>query len=273
MLQNQLKTVSYPCYSIDKLYYIVMTEPSTTVASSIATDHHSSHNVDNCRHKLIYDHEWVCSLCGRVFSEEEAEELQKGSAEVTSVRSLDSIGLDPHGRTPLWLHGLGSIEGYKHSLQDRERDDISILSNIADKLQLPSHIAVEFLQLYRSFVKEEKDKVPATKLALLLLLMRDNLLTKRVKEMFRTEMNKSDRCKITYQDIIVYVITIVDMQFNAGKRKRENSLYRSIGVEGLERLERLARRYGASRAVSIFSSSFFFSSSFSFSTSSSCIIR
>ena len=184
-----------------KIYYLLMVEPTKQ----------ASYNTDTCKHKLIYDQEWVCSLCGRVFSEEEAEELQKGSAEVTSVRSLDSIGLDPHGRTPLWLHGLGSIEGYKHNSNNGERDDISILSNIADKLQLPSHIAVEFLQLYRSFVKEEKDKIPATKLALMLLTVKYPLLKERLKRLLNIQNNYM---VTTDNEIVEYITMVVENNFN-----------------------------------------------------------
>ncbi|GBC73944.1 hypothetical protein HRbin04_01353 [archaeon HR04] len=195
------------------LYYILM--------NNIEPQPQLNISVDSCKHRLVHDQEWVCCLCGRVFSEEEAEELQRGSKDITTVRSLDSIGLDPHGKTPLWLHGLGSIEGYKHNSNNGERDDISILSNIADKLQLPSHIAVEFLQLYRSFVRQDKDKVPATKLAILYLTLRYPILKERLRNLLTNIQDRGE--KVTDQEVVDYISSVIESNFNLTSRKRKGN--------------------------------------------------
>lgn len=207
----------------------------------------NSSNVDSCKHRIIYDQEWVCSLCGRVFSEEEAEELQRGSIEVTAVRSMSEVGLDPHGRTPLWQYGLGSIEGYKHDRDQGSREDISIISNIADKLQLPSYAAQEFLVLYRSFVKERKDRVLAAKTAIFIIYERYPEVKQRIYSLSREEgvISKSDH------EYVDYILTVINMQFNTIKDHNNNN-------NDLSKLEllpidvpRLAKRFGASKTFKL----------------------
>ncbi|MEM2857277.1 MAG: hypothetical protein QW416_09270, partial [Candidatus Nitrosocaldaceae archaeon] len=225
------------------LYYLLM--------------NNSSINVDTCKHRIIYDQEWVCCKCGRVFSNEEVEELQRGSMEVTAVRSMSEVGLDPHGKTPLWLQGLGSIEGYKHEKDQGSREDISIISNIADKLQLPAYMAEEFLSFYRSFVKEgekkeekkgkKKDKALAAKLALLLLTTEHKELALRIRRMLAFMKGEE---KVSNHECYEYISTIISMQFNttsSSKKDYEEDLPRLY----LQSLKLLAGKYGIARAASL----------------------
>ncbi|MEM4365458.1 MAG: hypothetical protein QXJ44_06065 [Candidatus Nitrosocaldus sp.] len=206
----------------------------------------SSINVDTCKHRIIYDQEWVCCKCGRVFNEEEVEELQRGSIEVTAIKSLESIGLDPHGKTPLWLHGLGSIEGYKHEKDQGSREDISIISNIADKLQLPSYAAQEFLILYRSFVKERKDRVLAAKTAIFIIDERYPEVKQRIYSLSREEgvVSKSDH------EYVDYILTVVNMQFNIKDHNNNNNDLSKLELLPID-VPRLAKRFGASKTFKL----------------------
>lgn len=206
----------------------------------------SSINVDTCKHRIIYDQEWVCSLCGRVFSNEEVEELQRGSIEVTAVRSMSEVGLDPHGRTPLWLQGLGSIEGYKHDRDQGSREDISIISNIADKLQLPSYAMLEFADLYRRFCKSKEDRLPATLLAICILMHKANVRD-RVLSILNSSVGLEGR------KLYCYLEEIIRMQFGlVAKAEYIPMIEKYIAINGKEGIEPLienASRYGASRTL------------------------
>lgn len=236
-------------------YYILMTEPEPTGYIS----------VDECKHKPVYpDHEWVCCLCGKVLSMEEVEEIQRGSAEVTSVQEISSMGLDPHGKTPLWLHGLGTIEGYQHATNNGDRDDISVISNIADKLQLPSYAALEFLQLYRSFVKDrKKDRVYAAVLALFTLTARYSEIEERIRSIAMKDL-ASDQDAVTSRTAtaittaacIDYICMIVTNHFGTSTTTRSRIpmfriIYRRRGL--LRRVTRIARMKGAATALSSYS--------------------
>jgi len=216
----------------------------------------SSINVDTCKHRIIYDQEWVCSLCGRVFNEEEVEELQRGSIEVTAVRSMSEVGLDPHGKTPLWLQGLGSIEGYKHEKDQGSREDISIISNIADKLQLPAYMAEEFLSFYRSFVKEgekkeekkgkKKDKALAAKTAIFIIDERYPEVKQRIYSLSREEgvVSKSDH------EYVDYILTVINMQFNIKDHNNNNNDLSKLELLPID-VPRLAKRFGASKTFKL----------------------
>ncbi|MEM0029413.1 MAG: hypothetical protein QXN32_00635 [Candidatus Nitrosocaldus sp.] len=206
--------------------------------------------VDSCKHRIIYDQEWVCCKCGRIFSNEEVEELQRGSMEVTAIKSLESIGLDLHGKTPLWLHGLGSIEGYKQEKDQGSREDISIISNIADKLQLPSYTAQEFLLLYRSFVKERKDRVLAAKLALLLLTTECKELVLRIRRMLAFIYEEKEE-EVSDYECYKYMIDIVNQQFNTTTNKKDSEEDLSRLLSYLQIAPNFARKYGIARAVRI----------------------
>lgn len=226
------------------LYYIMMTEPESKQSPSTATTPTTTaYDVDNCKHRLVYGYEWVCCRCGRVFTADEAEELQRGAGYVTTVTTHEDLGLDPHGKTPLWLHGLGTIEGYKHSLSEN-RDDISILSNIVDKLRLPSYASIEFLQLYKSFIKDrKKDMVYAAVLALLEITARYEQIGRRLR------VAASDADTGNTVACIDYICTIVENQFGAQKNlsARFRVLYNNKGL--IQRIARIARRKGASTAL------------------------
>ncbi|MEM4399513.1 MAG: hypothetical protein QW776_00005 [Candidatus Nitrosocaldus sp.] len=203
-------------------------------------------HIDSCKHRIIYDQEWVCCKCGRVFNEEEVEELQKGSMEVTAIKSLESIGLDPHGKTPLWQYGLGSIEGYKHEKDQGSREDISIISNIADKLQLPSYAMLEFADLYRRFCKSKEDRLPATLLAICILMHKANVRD-RVLSILNSSVGLEGR------KLYCYIEEIIRMQFGlVAKAEYIPMIEKYIAINGKEGIELLienASRYGASRAL------------------------
>ncbi|MEM4318079.1 MAG: hypothetical protein QXQ68_08490 [Candidatus Nitrosocaldaceae archaeon] len=163
-------------------------------------------SIDTCQHRLITDRgEIVCNKCGRVFNDEEER-----------VTRLEEIGWDPHGETSLFQIGLGSLE---LSRDLKEQDDISIISNIANKLQLPQYAALEFYHRYESMKKDKEkkkckcskgDKVRITKVALLLLYI-------RYKELRRS---------LSLYEIIPYINIVVNMGF--GSKQNHNSELFSI---------------------------------------------
>lgn len=241
-------------------HYIVMTEPESSGYIS----------VDNCSHKPVYpDHEWVCSLCGKVLSVEEVEEIQRGSAETAATTAYEDLGLDPHGKTPLWLHGLGTIEGYQHLQhlqQGEDRDDISILSNITDKLQLPSYAALEFLQLYRSFVKDRKrDRVCAAVLALFTLTARYSEIESRIRSIVmedlasapdQTDVGTGMATGTATTACVDYICMVVANNFGTSATTRNRIpifriLYSRRGL--LRRVARIARMKGAATALKSYS--------------------
>lgn len=205
--------------------------------------HYVMMKTDTCNHKLIFVEELICCKCGRVFSEEEAEEIEKGSREI--IKSVDSIELDPHYKTPLWQCGLGSIEGYKHEKSKGNRDDISIISNIANKLQLPSHIAQEFLALYKSLVKDKKDKVLAAKIGLLLLIIERKELALRIR---RALEFMKDKERVSDYECYEYISTVISKQF--AREDPEGDIIKLLPY--LKRLN-VARRYGAVKALRLLS--------------------
>ncbi len=81
----------------------------------------------DCKHEcIIYDNgESVCSRCGLVIAEKE--------------EVIESYW-DEHGKTDLWHLGLGGLNKGK-------RDDISIISNICNKLGLTS------VQSYQAYIE------------------------------------------------------------------------------------------------------------------------
>ncbi|MEM3003667.1 MAG: hypothetical protein QW293_07870, partial [Candidatus Nitrosocaldaceae archaeon] len=164
--------------------------------------------VDTCQHRLITDRgEIVCNRCGRVFEKEEER-----------VTRLEEIGWDPHGETSLFQTGLGSLE---LSRDLKEQDDISIISNIANKLHLPQYAALEFHHSYESMKKDKEkkrckcskaDKVRITKVALLLLYI-------RYKEL---------RKGMPLYEIIHYINIVVNMGF--GSKQNHSSELFSIAM-------------------------------------------
>lgn len=229
--------------------------------------------LEECKHKVIYDNEsneHFCCKCGRVFSLDEVAELQGGADKVFAMKDL---GLDPHGKTPLWHFGLGTLNSSNsrsrngggssggngssssnsnsnsNILHNRERDEISILSNIADKLQLPQHHALEFLYLYRSFSKDKGDSIIAVKLALLSLTKHKEVMA-RIRSLAKEVYGSGSNSNSVPDSICVkYITAIVDSYFGV-KQKRVNSrlstLYR---VGAISTLAMIARRKGASSAL------------------------
>lgn len=213
--------------------------------------------IDSCKHRIIYtpEGEWVCCLCGRVFSAEEAEELQRGSTDITIVKNVGEAGLDPHGKTPLWHMGLGSLEGngWEGIIGEgggrgkgRGRDYTSMLSNIADKLQLPSYAMLEFADLYRSFVKNDRDKAVSAKLALLLLTERYEEVRRRIKQLARQDFGSD-----SVRTCVEYIATVVDNQFRPSTSPYVHStLIVAYEHNFIPTLIRIARRKGAYNALS-----------------------
>ncbi|MFN4337409.1 MAG: TFIIB-type zinc ribbon-containing protein [Candidatus Nitrosocaldus sp.] len=162
---------------------------------------HYNMMIDTCKHSLVYDeerNEHYCERCGIVLALDEAC--------LPPITRLKDIGWG-RGRTPLWQIGLGSKEGSKG-------DDTSILSNIADKLELPSYAMYEFLQLYRSFVKHDNSKskskskskrnrVLSAKLALSFLLERYNLEREAVEGVVENAFNYNSNASIVCTERIV----------------------------------------------------------------------
>ncbi|MEM4275250.1 MAG: hypothetical protein QXK74_08530 [Candidatus Nitrosocaldaceae archaeon] len=192
-------------------------------------------DVDTCQHRLITDRgEIVCNRCGRVFEKEEER-----------VTRLEEIGWDPHGETSLFQTGLGSLE---LSRDLKEQDDISIISNIANKLELQQHLAIEFYNIYRQFVKGKRDRVVAAKLALI-------KLTRHKEVQNRIMRFVSDFCSSSLpNEYIKYIMSIVDNYFRNGSR-RENidilKLYTAYVTSQsfFRRITRIAEEKGAYKAV------------------------
>ncbi|GIU72417.1 MAG: hypothetical protein KatS3mg003_1896 [Candidatus Nitrosocaldaceae archaeon] len=146
-------------------------------------------------HKPIeVEGEIVCRECGIVLDREEIIEDYR----------------DPHGKATLWQYGLGSIN-------KGEREDISIISNICQRLNLTEVISIEVLTLYNRYVKDDKDRLTAIKLALL-----------EIARKYRLKIDKK-------------IIKEVS-ELNFGKSGRDY-------IYELEVSNKLAKRFGASRAV------------------------
>jgi len=163
------------------------------------------HSHDN--HKIIYDEnndEWICEICGRVLDKDYVESINLGSTYVNSEGALNED-------VPLFFLGLGTMEYFKSAWKYGERDDLSILSNIADKLELPKHMRYEFFLLYKRFLntskckKDKSKQVFAAKLALYELSCRYGSILDRYdnKEYVDTviELNFAKDTDITYSDM------------------------------------------------------------------------
>jgi hypothetical protein len=145
------------------------------------------------KHKPIeVEGEIVCRECGIVLDREEV---------------IDDYR-DPHGKATLWQYGLGSIN-------KGEREDISIISNICQRLNLTEVISIEVLTLYNKYVKDDKDRLTAIKLALLEIARKYRLKIDEdmIKEVSELNFSRSDEKSNHIYDI--EVISKVAKRFGA----------------------------------------------------------
>ncbi len=151
------------------------------------------YGMDRHEHEPILDGgEVVCRLCGEV--------LEERGEVINDYR-------DPHGKATLWQYAIGGMNKGK-------REDISVISNVCQRLMLNEAQSIEVLNLYRHFVKQEKDKVLALKLAIL-----------NIVERYRLRFSRKD------------VDAIVELNFAK----------KSAKAFEVEVLSKIASRFGASR--------------------------
>ncbi len=145
-------------------------------------------------HKPIsIDGEIICQECGQVLAVEEVIDYYR----------------DPHGKATLWQYAIGGMNRGK-------REDISVISNVCQKLNLSEAKSIEVLSLYKRFVKCNRDELLALKLALV------NIVEKYHIKIGRREID-----------------SIAELNF--GKK--------SISIFEVEIVSKIANRFGASRSI------------------------